>query len=168
MNNIQNSTGKVLGAAPCSPAILKLIADMEAEALKQESYWGTNWERPCYGSGHAEGYAQATRRWMTAIKENAEALPTSGLGCWVEVNDTDPSSVPADFGNFIVATDTGLVTESFYVPDLKYFKGRTLPSRKWHGKYSRRFEAAQHGYKITHWMLKPSHPNDKGGGTDSR
>lgn len=75
MNNINdiNEAGQPLPRL-CSQAISELIADMEAEALKQESYWGPNWERPCYGSGHAEGYAQATRWWMTAIKERS-ALP---------------------------------------------------------------------------------------------
>lgn len=101
------------------------------------------------------------------LKSDSTLDEATCSGSWTEVDDADPSSVPADFGHFIVATDTGLVTESFYVPHLKHFKGRTLPSRKWNGKYSRRFEAAQRGYKITHWMPKPSHPNTQSHKPDS-
>ena len=86
--------------------------------------------------------------------------PSATCSSWIEVDDTNPASVPETFGHFLVATDSGLVTESFYVPDLKHFAGRPVPARKWNGKYSRRFEAAQRGYKITHWMPLPPHPKN--------
>lgn len=81
----------------------------------------------------------------------------SGLQ-WVKIDDADPMSVPQEIGHYLVACEGGNVTESLYFTNLEYYRGKQ-PGRKRNGKYSRRFEVAQRGYKITHWMLKPKHPD---------
>lgn len=77
---------------------------------------------------------------------------------WNNIDDSEPGSVPNQMGYYLVACEGGNVTLSFYVTDLKYLSGKNIPSRKSNGKYSRRFEVAQKGYKITHWMEMPLHP----------
>jgi hypothetical protein len=87
--------------------------------------------------------------------------PLTCSGSWIPVDDSDPESVPQRPGHYLVACEGGNVTESFYVTDLKWYDNKRQQGRKRNGKYSRRFEISQYGYKITHWMPLPLPPNDR-------
>lgn len=64
----------------------------------------------------------------------------------------------------LVACEGGNVDTSFFCMDASFFDkahGNFL-SRKNHGKWSKHFELARkYGYKVTHWMPRPTHPGDK-------
>jgi len=74
---------------------------------------------------------------------------------WIKVVDR----LPETQGYVLVATDTGLVDATFYSPNREFLRRSGSYSRKSQGKESGYFELAyKGGYRITHWMRLPSHP----------
>ena len=78
---------------------------------------------------------------------------------WVDVN----TERPPETGYYMVACEGGNVDKTFYCDYIPYFEGGRCsshpPTRKACGKYGKYFALAwESGYRITHWLPVPQHP----------